>query len=364
MSELSALLTLTAVPGFGPAKINKILAQLSASQFISLSTTELQAIGLKTEQIKAITQPNSQYIDKAIKWQEQDNCHILTLFDQAYPQLLKEIHDPPPMLYLVGDVNILSNPQLAIVGSRNASQAGLANAYSLAQGLVEQGFSITSGLALGVDARAHQGALDCHGITIAVMATGVDLIYPKRHQFMAQEIVKNGLVLSENPLGSQPFAAAFPKRNRLISGLSLGTIVIEAALKSGSLITARTAMEQGREVFAVPGSINNPLADGCNTLIQQGAKLIRGTADIIEELEPLINWSKQQKNSHFDEEDKQLSLPLSQLLDNVGYEVTSIDDVAISSNIPIADATAGMVELEIEGCIVSVPGGYIKVRRA
>jgi len=362
MNELIALLVLSAVPYFGPAKIKKIMKEMTASEFVSLSPCELHNIGLKPNQISAITQPNQTKIEQALAWTEQVNCHLISINDPLYPPLLKDIHDPAAILYVRGDPCLLCSPQVAIVGSRHASQTGLQAAYSLSKQLVANGISITSGLALGVDGRAHQAALDGNGITIAVMATGPDIIYPKRHQYLAQKISETGVVLCENPLGSQAFAGAFPRRNRLISGLSLGCLVVEAANKSGSLITARMAMEQGREVFAVPGAINNPMADGCNALIQQGAKLISSAADIIEEL-PASLTNSSLGQLHNSKENKQLSLPLDSLLVSVGHEVTSIDEVAIKNQLSVADVSARLVELELEGLIFPVPGGYVRVRR-
>lgn len=361
MGELQALLTLCAVPFFGPAKIKALLNEMSAQEFMELEPSELQAIGLKPAQIAAISQPDLSKIEQALSWAEQDNCHLIAVSDESYPALLKEIHDPPPVLYVVGNAQVLHEPQVAIVGSRHASQMGLKTAYALANELAASSICVSSGLALGIDGRAHQGALDAKGSTIAVMATGADIIYPKRHRFLAQQIAQDGALVFENPLGTAAFAGAFPRRNRIISGLSLGCVIVEAAQKSGSLITARLAMEQGREVFAVPGAINNPMADGCNALIQQGAKLISKVADIIEELPSCSDAGQEKLNNCVQTE--QLSLPFCSLLDSVAYEGSSIDEIAHNNQLSVAEVTAQLIELELEGLVLPIPGGYMKLRR-
>jgi len=213
--------------------------------------------------------------------------HILTLHDPAYPALLKEIADPPPLLFVRGDPAVLSRPQLGIVGSRNPTPGGRSLAEDFARSLSRCGLVVTSGMALGIDAAGHRGALRGGGTTLAVAGTGPDRIYPARHRDLARAIVEQGAIISEFAPGTPALPSNFPRRNRIISGLSLGVLVVEAACRSGSLITARLAAEQGREVFALPGSIHNPLARGCHHLIRQGAKLVEDIEDIVEELGPL-----------------------------------------------------------------------------
>ena len=214
---------------------------------------------------------------------------MITLHCNEYPALLKRIDNPPPILYIKGNYTLLNDPQLAIIGSRNPTQSGTDNATSFARHLGKTGLCITSGLALGIDGSAHQGALLGNAPTIAVIATGIDRVYPAAHRDLAHKIVENGAIVSEFPIGTQPKAENFPRRNRIISGLSYGTLVVEAALQSGSLITARLAMEQNREVFAIPSSIHNPLAKGCHQLIRQGAKLVETAEDILEEMASVID---------------------------------------------------------------------------
>lgn len=228
-------------------------------------------------------------VDKDLAWAEQPACRLLTMADVGYPQLLKEIDTSPPVLFVRGDVKLLSTMQIAIVGSRHPSRSGVENASDFAEYFSTRGLTITSGLALGIDGAAHRGALRGTGRTVAVMGNGLDGIYPRRHQRLADQIVEQGGVLvSEFSVGIGPKPEHFPRRNRIISGLSVGTLVVEAALKSGSLITARLALEQGREVFAIPGSIHNPLAKGPHALIQQGAKLVETALDVFEELKCFV----------------------------------------------------------------------------
>jgi DNA processing protein len=223
-------------------------------------------------------------LQDTLNWLAKANNHIVTLADPDYPKALLEIADPPPLLYAKGNIALLNKLSIAIVGSRNASVQGEKNAEAFAQGLAEHGLCIVSGLALGIDGAAHRGALKAKGDTIAVVGTGLDMVYPAQHRDLAHQIASSGLIISEFPLGTLSKPQNFPRRNRLISGLSLGCLVVEANLKSGSQITARLSAEQGREVFAIPGSIHSPLAKGCHQLIKQGAKLVDSLQDIVEEL--------------------------------------------------------------------------------
>ncbi len=228
-------------------------------------------------------EPNSKMVDEHLQWLASSKYHhIIRLGSPDYPKQLSEIPKPPEILFVSGSIEVLHQPQVAIVGSRNASPIGLETAYSFANELSKAGLVITSGMALGIDGAAHRGALEAHYPTIAVLGTGIDTIYPLRHTTLAEQITKQGAIISEFPLKTTPSPANFPRRNRIISGLSLGTLVVEASTKSGSLITARLAAEQGREVFAIPGSIHNPRAKGCHQLINQGAKLVENIEDILQ----------------------------------------------------------------------------------
>ncbi len=228
--------------------------------------------------------PDRRRVSEELAWLAQDQAHLITMDDAGYPGLLREIPDPPPLLYVRGDPRVLVQPQIAITGSRNPTTDGRHNAGEFAAALSRAGLVVTAGLALGIDASAHQAALLAGGSTIAVLGTGVDRVYPSRHRDLAHEIAHRGAIVSELPLGSAPRREHFPRRNRIISGMSLGVLVVEAGMRSGSLITARLAAEQGREVFAIPGSIHSPLARGCHALIRQGAKLVENTSDILEEI--------------------------------------------------------------------------------
>ncbi|BBT19728.1 DNA protecting protein DprA [Aeromonas caviae] len=298
-----------------------------------------------------------------MSWAAEPGNHLLCPDDPAYPALLKEIPGAPLLLYCRGNVSSLSLPQLAMVGTRHPTYAGKDNATRLCAELVGCGLAITSGLALGIDGVCHQQALASGGITLAVLGSGLDCLYPKRHQGLAMQILEQeGLLVSELAPQQGPLAEHFPRRNRIISGLSLGTLVVEAAEQSGSLITARYALEQGREVFAVPGAPQNAQAAGCNRLLQQGAKLVLNAADILEEFPRLVlspgpanGSSEAQHNSE---------LPYADLLDNVDYETTSVDTVAERARLPVDVVLGRLVELELVGAVMAVAGGYVRARRA
>ncbi|MEH6470417.1 MAG: DNA-processing protein DprA [Halopseudomonas sp.] len=366
-------LQLSQIPGLGPVTLKQLWQAFgSAEAILDASRQQLLQQGLRRSLVDALSNPalplpNRARIETVDSWLAELNHHLLTLDDPLYPQSLREIADPPPLLYLVGDAALLSLPQIALVGSRNATIQGLEDAQAYARYLSKQGLVPTSGLALGIDAAAHAGALDGMGLTVAVLGTGVDRIYPARHHGLAQQIVEQGGVLvSELPLGTPTRAQNFPKRNRIISGLSVGVLVVEAALKSGSLITARQASEQGREVFALPGSIHNPLSKGCHSLIRQGAILVDSAQQILQELAPQLPLIDS-LGCVTDEPQAELSLAgLSalerQLLDVTGYEVTSLDRLVLRSGLPIEQVQAEMLSMELQGWVASVPGGYQRTR--
>jgi DNA processing protein len=267
-----------------------------------------------------------------------------------YPHLLAQVASAPALLYVRGALAALELPQLAIVGSRNPSAGGRNNAHEFARYLAGGGFAITSGLALGVDACAHRGALDAGGVTVGVLGTGIDRVYPARHRDLAAEILDNGgALVSEFPLGTGSVASNFPRRNRIISGLSLGTLVAEAAVKSGSLITARYALEQEREVFAIPGSIHNPMAKGCHALIKRGAKLVESASDIVEELGGALAFKSQQITPS--SPTKTLNAGDQRLLDLMGYDPVSLDTLCQRSGIDAGTLAAQLMDLELDGCI-------------
>ncbi|WP_019557207.1 DNA-processing protein DprA [Thiomicrorhabdus arctica] len=305
-------------------------------------------------------------VDLALEWAERPLQSYLPIGSAGYPELLASIDDAPILLSVRGNVALLKDPQLAIVGSRHASKQGVNIAKDFAQHLSNQGLTITSGLALGIDAAAHQGGLQGLGKTVAVIGTGLDRIYPAANQALARQIAEEGVMISEFPLGTPPLAFNFPRRNRIISGLSVGTLVVEAALKSGSLITAKTAIEQGREVFAVPGSINNPLAKGCHQLIKQGAKLVESGQDVFEELSALIQFSLEpqqtvsnSKQLPFELQSKGNKLDSSKqpILEHIGYEPIGLDELAVLSKSPVSAIQGQLIMLELSGDIEAMSAG-------
>ncbi|NHZ69869.1 MAG: DNA-protecting protein DprA, partial [Thermotogales bacterium] len=290
---------------------------------------------------------------------------LLTCLDPGYPALLKEIPDPPALLFVHGDPDYLNQPQLAVVGSRNPSHDGAALAREFSAHLASSGLTITSGLATGIDGAAHQGALQAGGGTVAVTGTGLDRVYPAKHRQLAHQIAENGALVSEFPPGTLPLPENFPRRNRIISGLSLGTLVVEAALRSGSLITAHAALEQGREVFAIPGSIHNPLARGCHALIREGAKLVETGDHILEELASLVTLCLSQANdgvtpksaAGISENPANLDAEYFNLLDLMGYEPVSVDQLVQRSGLTPEQVSSMLLLLELENHVNSSPGG-------
>ncbi|CAG7856613.1 DNA processing protein DprA [biofilm metagenome] len=342
------------IPGFGIKTFLSLLETHSPPELFTESTASLAALGLKSDIVQAIKNPDWSLIESDLDWLAQPNNALITLVDQNYPALLKEIADPPPMLFVRGNPELLSLPQIAIVGSRNPSSLGIETATAFALTLSQHGFVITSGLALGIDGASHQGALNAKGYTIAVAGTGLDRVYPARHLDLAAHIVKTGAMVSEFPPGTLAKANHFPRRNRIISGLSQGLLVVEAAKESGSLITARMAMEQNREVFAIPGSIHNPLARGCNALIREGAKLVETTQDILEEFN---QYFQQDKNILAISLQTTLDLEQQTLLNRVMFSPTSIDTLVKETGLSVESISSMLLILELEGFVEANAGG-------
>ena len=298
--------------------------------------------------------------------------HIISVNNAHYPMLLKEIHHPPPLLYVKGNVHNLQLPQIAIVGSRHATHAGLENTRLFAHHLSQHGFAITSGLALGIDHAAHQAALTCAQTTIAVMATGIDTVYPKQHQRIAEDIMATGgTLVSEFAPNTPPKADHFPRRNRIISGLSMGVLVVEATIKSGSLITAKYAIEQDREVFAIPSSIHNPQAKGCHQLIKQGAHLVETSQEIVDHLSGLIQRLHAELNNTIPtnkpaapsstNNHHTLSPEQQQVLHHIGFEPKTIDQLIQSSQLSSQVLSACLITLEMNHYIKRSHWGYEQV---
>lgn len=362
--DLRHWLTLAMIPNFGFASLKNLAAfcQHDLQTLMSMDKKSLSRVGFDESQIQSFLHPPENLLTNAFQWLENNKFNfILPINSPDYPELLREISSPPLLLFVRGDKMSLHEPQIAIVGSRNPSEAGKQNSFRFAKELAGKGWTITSGLALGIDGFAHKGVIAQNAKTIAVLGSGVDVIYPRRHRKLADELLEQGgCLVSEFLPGTAPVAEHFPRRNRIVSGLSLGTLVVEAAIKSGSLITAYYALQQNREVFAIPGNINNPLAKGCHQLIKQGAKLVEQVSDIHEEFSDVINVRvlDEQKNlqkSAFE------SLATDGLLDSVDYDTTSVDLVAQRSGLPVSVVLTQLLEYELRGLVASVPGGYIKL---
>jgi len=365
-------LALNRTPGIGTRSCRKLLTRYgSPSNIFHTTPGQLRASGVRPESIDALAKPDWTSVDRDLAWLTEPGNRLLTCLDPGYPTLLKEIPDPPPLLFVHGDPEYLTQPQLAVVGSRNPSRDGTALAREFSAHLAGCGLTITSGLATGIDAASHQGALQAGGSTVAVTGTGLDRVYPAQHRELAHQIAENGTLVSEFPPGTLPLPGNFPRRNRIISGLSLGTLVIEAALRSGSLITARTALEQGREVFAIPGTIHNPLARGCHALIREGAKLVETGDHILEELASLVSLclshtegavtsKTENRNSN---KPAKLEAEYVQLLDQMGFEPVSVDQLVQRSGLTPEQVSSMLLLLELEDFIATSPGGrYVRSR--
>lgn len=311
--------------------------------------------------------PEIRRLRDALRWLEQHGVVLLDTHHEYYPAMLRETRRAPPMLYVWGDPAVLSMPQIAVVGSRSPTPGGRDNARQFAAELAAHGITITSGLALGVDVAAHMGALQGNGKTIAVLGTGIDQIYPQRHQKIAEDIVAaGGAVISEFPLGTRPQPANFPQRNRIISGLSFGVLVIEAAVKSGSLITARYALQQDREVFAIPGSIHNPLSRGCHALLRDGAKLAESAQDILDEVQGFLalKWQEVDSNSQLNQLNRNNELIESEhegaILEQLGYDPVSLDTLVQRTGLPAGELMAGLLTMELRGLVGNLGSGYTR----
>jgi len=357
--QLKFWLALLRAPGVGSKTFLKLLESHPPEQLFSQSQATLTALGLKQKAIDFIKSPDWDLVENDLRWVEQSENSVITLYDSLYPAQLKEISNPPALLFARGNTKLLTQPQISIVGSRNPSPLGHQSAIDFAQSLAQYGFTITSGLALGIDAASHQGALNVNGNTIAVTGTGLDRVYPARNKELATQISQTGLLISEFPPGTTAKANHFPRRNRIISGLCIGLLVVEAAKKSGSLITARMALEQNREVFAIPGSIHNPLARGCNALIKEGAKLVENTQDILDELG---EYNQQPEEILPDSLKSTLDLEQQNLLNLIMFSPTSVDWLVQESGFSVEVISSMLLMLELQGSIATTPGGYIRIK--
>lgn len=358
---LSLWLTLHKSAGVGPRAVALLLDHFgSIENIFTAKRSELQDIlANKPSIVDAIRQgPRQEKLTDEFDWLAQTGHSLLTLDDPDYPPLLRELSDAPYLLFLSGSRELLGSTQLAIVGSRNPSPSGVQTTRDFAHTLAQTGFIITSGLAQGIDAAAHQGALSADGFTIAVAGTGIDRVYPKQHRELAHRIVDRGLLLSEFPLGTPPKRENFPLRNRLISGLAVGTLVVEAALRSGSLITARLAGEQGREVFAIPGSIHSPLSRGCHQLIRQGAKLVESAQDVIEELGSLTHFVLSNNTGKTDKKTNITDPEQITLLQHMGFDPVTVDMLVQRSGLTSDRICSMLSQLELSGDVANTHGGH------
>lgn len=355
-------LALNRTPGLGTRGQLRLLQQFdSPGAIFAADHGQLQSLGLGDATIEALRQPDWQAVENDLAWLDHPENHLIRISDPSYPPRLADIADPPPLLFVHGDADYLLQPQLAIVGSRNPSRDGIALAEDFATFLGDCGLTICSGLAAGIDAAAHRGALRSAGGTVAVTGTGLDRVYPAQHRDLAHRIAAAGALVSEFPPGTPPLASNFPRRNRIISGLSAGTLVVEAALRSGSLITARQSLEQGREVFAIPGSIHNPLARGCHALIRQGAKLVERGDDILEELAGQFVTTRPPQPAPPGEkappEADELPVAYRELLDAMGHEPVAVDQLVARSGLTPEEVSSMLLLLELEDRVHASAGG-------
>ncbi|MEY3201498.1 MAG: DNA-protecting protein DprA [Pseudomonadota bacterium] len=351
----AAWLRLSLCPKLPPSQARALLAQFGLPEniFAASAASLSSVIGMPLAE-HLLAYDSKAAIDTALEWSAQPGNHLISLADESYPKSLLDIPDPPALIYAKGQIGLLNQTAIAVVGSRNATAGGLGHAEAFSETLSQAGITIVSGLALGIDAAAHKGALRGRGSTIAVIGTGADRMYPARNEALARQIAQDGLIISDYALGTPALAANFPRRNRLVSGLSRGVLVVEAALKSGSLITARLAAEQGRDVFAIPGSIHSPLAKGCHQLIKQGAKLVDDAADIITELgliEPPVKAAQSVA-------DLPRGTPESDVLSQMGFDPCGMDILATRTGLTPEALYAILVTLELEGRVATLPGGH------
>jgi DNA processing protein len=350
----------------GPAGSSGILklfrSQTSAKQIVKLSAGELRAAGIGSDSIQRLHSPDEEQLSAWRNWLDLPGHTLLTLAEPAYPALLQALPDPPLALWVVGDQpERLNAAQLAMVGSRNPTQGGADTAERFARYLSDHGLMITSGLAAGIDGACHRGGLAGAAGTIAVLGSGVDVIYPKSHTNLANSLLENGLIVSEYPPQTAPRALHFPQRNRIIAGLSVGTLVVEAARRSGSLITARLAAEYGREVFAMPGSIHSPLARGCHRLIKDGAKLVEDANDVLVELSALLqvasNDATTSKHHEIDPSALTKRPGYLKLLQAMAFAPCSVGVLGKRTGLTTAELSSMLLQLELEGFVEALPGG-------
>ena len=345
-ASLASWLKLSQTSGLGNEGLLRLLQAFGSPNAVLEASVSSLSQHVRPSVAKTIKEDfDTSVLDATATWLNDPINRIITLADAEYPQTLLNISDPPSVLYVKGRIDLLNVRSLAVVGSRNSTAQGVRNAEAFAKAASESGLCIVSGMAHGIDAAAHKGGLQGVGSTIAVVGTGLDKVYPAANRELAHQLAQHGTIISEFPLGTPPLASNFPRRNRIISGLSEGCLVVEASLQSGSLITARMALEQGREVFAIPGSIHSPQSKGCHSLIKQGAKLVENAQDILEELGFSSDVSK---TKVVDEHP---------LFSHLSYDSVDIETLAQRSGLTISELSAILLELELDGAVATLPGG-------
>jgi DNA processing protein len=367
-AELDAWLRLLGTPGIGRVAARRLLAAFGSPQAAVQCSVAARAEVIGANAARALSElpeGHAKQLRSTLEWlgqQDGASRQVVTLGDAGYPPALLETADPPVLLYARGDVSLLHAPSVAIVGSRNPTAQGRDNARAFARHLSRAGWTVVSGLALGIDGAAHEGALEGGGRTVAVVGTGIDRVYPARHRELAHRIAEQGLIISEYPLGTEPLPSNFPPRNRIIAGLSRATLVVEAAVQSGSLITARLAAEAGREVFALPGSIHSPQARGCHALIKQGAKLVETAADILDELAPTATGGAATSKPGVAQ--GSATTTDDALLAALGFDPVTLDALVARTGWPAAELGAKLLELELDGHVARLPGQLFQRRAA
>jgi DNA processing protein len=358
---LASWLQLSLTPGLGASAIRKLLGQFGLPEALLARKRSDLAPYASPAALAALDSPRvADLVKRALDWAAAPDHWIVTLADDTYPRALLEIADPPPLLYAHGKVQLLQHPAIAIVGSRNATAQGESNAEQFARALSNAGLTVVSGLALGIDAAAHRGGLAGASSTIAILGTGIDIVYPTRNAELAVAVCRAGLLVSEFPLGTPASAHNFPRRNRLISGLTRGCLVIEAALASGSLITARAAADQGRDVFAIPGSIHSPLSKGCHALIKSGAKLVESAEDVLAELAGF-------RASGYASTAQAVpaATPSTGLLAVMGHDPVDVDSLCARAGLSAEQVASELLRLELDGRVAALPGGlYQRLEKA
>ncbi|MDD3884183.1 MAG: DNA-processing protein DprA [Gallionella sp.] len=345
---LKAWLTLSLTHGLGGEGARKLLRALGSPEAVLEAPLSALRELVRPSLAEALKRPSdSDKLAEITAWLEDASNHIVTLADQDYPQALLNIPDPPLLLYVKGRLDLLNRPAIGVIGSRNATAQGKQNAEAFSRAMSDAGLCVVSGLAHGIDAAAHRGALAGRGSSIGVIGTGLDKVYPAAHRELAHAMAGQGALISEFPLGTPPLAANFPRRNRIISGLSLGCLIVEAGLQSGSLITARLALEQGREVFAIPGSIHSPQSRGCHALIKQGAKLVETAQDVLDEIGGFFTGAGP----------AEVDAAEDPFLEFLGFDPVDIDTLAQRAGLTMAELSAMLLTLELGGRVAVLPGG-------